>query len=352
MIVECAGDARAIGRAHGEGARALIQAGLERWRDAVGRSTGIPVSKYVPALVGGTGLMATTQRILPDLVTELEGIAEGADADFGEIAAYNLMDEQWWFDAGIAAVGEPGCSVIGARLTDSGTVLAQNMDLPGFMDGSQLMLHIHPDSGPAAYVLTAAGMVGLTGMNSAGLGVCVNTLLMLNHRADGLPVAAVLRGLLACQSLAEAERFLTSVPHASGQHYALADRTGLRSFECSAAGASASAPAGADRVLHTNHPLASRDLDPAAERQLGQAGRIDNSRARHAFLAGHASQAADAASVRTVLEDRTVPICVTPEPGHYSITFGSVLYLLGDQQAAEYCLGRPDASAWQQVPAF
>ena len=110
--------------------------------------------------------------------------------------------------------------------------------------------------------LTAAGMIGLTGVNAAGLGVCVNTLPMLNHSRAGLPVAFVMRGVLERTTAAGAAAFLETVPHASGQHYALAAADGVMGYECSAAGAVRSDD-GSGGLRHTNHPLRSGDLDPA-----------------------------------------------------------------------------------------
>src|SRR5689334_20083830 len=133
---------------------------------------------------------------------------------------------------------------------------------PEIMDAAQATVPNDDGEADAATVLTAAGMIGLTGVSVAGLGVCVNTLAMLNHSGDGLPVAFVMRGALSAGSVAGAARFLSRVPHASGQHYALADPDGVAGYECSAAGAVRSDGGGA-RFCHTNHPLASTDLDPS-----------------------------------------------------------------------------------------
>lgn len=41
-----------------------------------------------------------------------------------------------------------------------------------------------------------AGMVGLCGVNSAGVAISCNNLSQLNHKTSGLPVAFVVRGIL------------------------------------------------------------------------------------------------------------------------------------------------------------
>ncbi len=191
----------------------------------------------------------------------MRGIGEGAGVAFDRILALNLMDEEWWFTA--PAEPRDACTLIAVGPADGRpAVLAQNMDLPELMDGAQAIVRDDDGAGSGGTVLTAAGMIGLTGVNSAGLGVCVNTLAMLNHSRDGLPVAFVMRGVLAQGSVAGAAAFLGRVPHASGQHYALADPAEVAGYECSAAGAVRSDDA-AGRFCHTNHPLRSGDVDPA-----------------------------------------------------------------------------------------
>jgi hypothetical protein len=108
------------------------------------------------------------------------------------------------------------------------------MDIGSIYNGAQAVLHIQPDDAPEGLVFTFAGMIGLHGCNAAGVGVVVNNLAMLPHAAHGLPVAAVMRGILAQHSLEDAAAFVRSVPHASGQHYAVGSPEGLISFECSA----------------------------------------------------------------------------------------------------------------------
>src|SRR3712207_3437122 len=73
---------------------------------------------------------------------------------------------------------------------------------------------LDPPDGPSLLVLSSAGLIGLTGVNSAGMAICVNTLLMLRPNPDGLPVAAVMRHALAQRSVAEAQAVLETVPHA------------------------------------------------------------------------------------------------------------------------------------------
>lgn len=145
---------------------------------------------YASALLGQTSLMKAMALHTPDLHEEIEGIAEGSAQPFDRIAAYNLMDEQWWFDLDLGRIEtDRGCSLVGF-VEPGRTLLCQNIDLPTFMDGSQVILHLRPVDGAAQVILTSAGLIGLTGASAVGMGICVNALLMLNSNRAGLPVTA------------------------------------------------------------------------------------------------------------------------------------------------------------------
>jgi len=338
-IVECRGDGRERGRAHGEALRERIHGLLERWDTSAVARLGQPPQTLVSGLVETSGFVAAIERHTPDLLDEVRGIAEGSNVAFDRILALNLMDEEWWF----TAPTEPrnACTLIAAGPTEGRpSVLAQNMDLPERMDGAQAIVRYDNGKGDGGTVLTAAGMVGLTGVSSAGLGVCVNTLAMLNHSRDGLPVAFVMRGALAQSTVAGASKFLTRVPHASGQHYALADPTEVAGYECSAAGAVRSDP-GNGRLCHTNHPLRSTDLDPAVPSE----GR-GNSHVRLAAIEAAAPDVTTGADCERALADRDAPLCVVAEPGHPWLTFGSIWAELGASPQVRITPGPPDRTAW------
>ncbi|HTN97301.1 MAG TPA: C45 family peptidase, partial [Nordella sp.] len=199
-------------------------------------------------------------------------------------------------------------------------------------------------------VLSSAGMIGLTGVSRAGFGICVNTLLMLNHDKAGLPVAAVFRGALAQDSAEEAVRFLRSVPHASGQHYAVADKHGVVGLECSAQGATVSAAPDALSLIHTNHPLASADIEPASLAILEARGRVADSKRRLGFLDSRIAPIMTVEETKRMLADRTTPICILPTPERPGSTFGSVVFTLSGTPQALFCLGAPDTEAWHEIP--
>ncbi|TCG06755.1 hypothetical protein BZM27_24135 [Paraburkholderia steynii] len=356
-VIDCAGDGRSRGRAHGESARELVRRALERWADATMHAwhavREVPdIDAYAARLLAQTGLFDTVARVLPDLADEVRGIAEGAGVPLERVAAYNLMDEQWWYDLDALSAlptSEPGCSVIGLVGAES-TVLAQNMDLPAYMDGSQIVLRLRDVDGPEALVLSGAGLIGLTGINAAGVAICVNTLLMLRHNTAGIPVAFALRYALQQHTAGDALQVVQRITHASGQHYAIADRAGVSSIECSGDGGVLRAESRGNPLWHTNHPLYGSEVREESVVQLAASGRIHNSTERLAFLHERAPSLHGADDVKALLADPRTPLCMRPRGVSISQTFGSVLYRLGNRPEASFCLGKPGEARWQRVP--
>jgi len=257
-VLEISGAPRQRGRAYGEGLRALIAERDRSWRQQLETRTKISAADFIEDFLQRTNFVPAIDRWTPDLHEEVKGIAEGSGLDYRSILAAQFMDEEWWF----LRQFRNHCSSFGTAATvGQPALVGQTMDLPNWMDGFQTLLLIRGERpGPDAYVVTAAGMIALMGMNSSGLGVSVNTLMQLSSSSDGLPVAFVTRRLIETTELAAAADFLHQIRHASGQNYVLGDATGLRDFECSAGQIAEHRSAADGRIWHTNHPLVNADL--------------------------------------------------------------------------------------------
>jgi len=263
--IELRGGPRQRGRIHGETLRPLVREHLERWKDALQRDMNVDPDQYVTEFLADTNFLPAAQRWTPELLEELRGIAEGAGTDFRHTLVRALSDEEPWYrrERRLGAAGEKGCSSIGVDARPGHpTLIAQNMDTPRWWDGHQVLLHIiDPDSPVEVFAFTVAGKISLAGLNSAGVGVCCNTLSQLDYARDGLAEDFVVRGFLAKPSLEEGLRFMRTVKHASGQNYTVGG-PGSRAvnLECSAASVREFRPAQCnDRVYHTNHPLVNED---------------------------------------------------------------------------------------------
>jgi hypothetical protein len=312
------------GRAHGRALKTQAQAHLAAWLASLAEAGVGEPRAYVEGMLARTDFLGAIRALTPDLLAEVEGVADGAEAPFELVFALQLLDEEWAHRVRTrAAAGLEKCSSAAIAGPD-GAWIGQNMDLGTYTDGAQATLAIAADGGrPAAMVFTAAGMIGLMGVNAAGVGVCVNSLPQLPSAREGLPVAFVLRRLLQATSLDEAAGLVQALPHATNQHWLLAAPDGVRSFEASAAGVVEFRPAGFGWVLHTNHPL-------AAEGGAEDAGYRGNSQARLASLTARLTGApagfAPVAEALCACDDPRHPVCrAAGESALAGFTTGSMI---------------------------
>lgn len=343
--LQIGGSARQRGQQYGEGLRAAILERDSAWKAHIGRHSPIAPDEFIARHLQSTDYLAAARRWTPDLVEEVEGIAEASGLSFAHVFAAQLMDEEWLFWETLEKPHH--CSSLG--MAAAGFALAaQNMDLPCWMNGSQTLLHVTDETGLESLVLTAAGMIGLCGMNSAGVGVAVNTLSELPAAKDGLPVAFVSRGLLQRPNLAAARDFLLAVPHAAGQNYVLADRQTVEDYECSAEGKSRFIPRAArgQACWHTNHPLAGGHV--VHTQDVEATGGVANSKARMRTLddrfgakGGAWSIEAAQAALRS-RDDGRYPVSRSFEAhSHQGFTFASVIWELAPQLRAHVAPGPP-----------
>jgi hypothetical protein len=214
------------------------------------------------------------------------------------------------------------------------------MDLAAYTDGFQALLDVDDGDNPPALVFTAAGMIGLMGVNAAGVGVCVNSLPQLPSASEGLPVAFVLRRLLQARSADEACRFLTALPHATNQHYLIAGPGEVRSFEASSAAVVEYRPPERGRVLHTNHPLtdAPATPEPPSARENSVA-RLDSLQAR---LGAGRPGLSEIRAALSSSDDPLHPVC--REGGEAGFTTGSMISALSPDRVECWVSAGPPAS--------
>lgn len=347
-MVELRGTPKERGRAHGEALRAQIATVRAQWRESIAARFGVNPDSFVETFLAGTHFVDAMRRWTPSLIDEIEGIAQGSGRPLNETIAFQCMDEEWWFGAarfGPKPGAATGCSVIAsAGPGGHSPILAQNMDLHGYLDGGQAVIRISGGEEPDATILTICGMIALCGANDLGVGVAVNTLWQLPSAADGLPVACVVRSLLAQRSLDGAARWIERAHHASGQHYMIGDTSGFASFEASGSSVTA-VPLTPSTYVHTNHPLAvSSPPNPAEE----------NSRGRYQTLCHLvADKSLSVPEVEAALADRSGPhpISVRRDPNKpgRAMTFASIVMELGRPPKIRVAGGPPCSNAYHAL---
>ncbi|KAI4278926.1 MAG: hypothetical protein L6R38_005141 [Xanthoria sp. 2 TBL-2021] len=264
------------------------------------------------------------------MLTLRVGVAAGAGQSFSSILALNVRTE--------IAFGmfSDGCTALSWK--DGNTsLLAQNWDWQQEQEANLIRLRIKQVGKPNIDMITEAGIIGKIGLNSAGVGVCLNA-----TRAEGvdfgrLPCHLVLRRCLDSNSRAEAIAALKEAGVASSCHILVADLDGGTGIECSSADIILIPMCDKGRVIHTNHFVHEH---PGVEENV----LLKDSEARLARISVLVKTATpDVASIRRLLEDEDgYPISINRQRTHESTiaTLFSIVMRL-DKGYADVRMGRP-----------
>jgi isopenicillin-N N-acyltransferase-like protein len=331
-LVDLPADPAARGEAHGEALRDLIAEAFARWHDSLAIATGEDPHAWIRTFLADSDHRPAIERWAPSFLVEIDGIARGAGVDADEMYAFQLVDEQWSYEARRKANRAPEhehCSTLGIRAHGEAggmsTIVAQNLDLPPWWDGLQTVLRIADGEQPGVVLVTAAGFITMNGM-SADVAIGVNALPDVPSTTTGLPVAFAIRQALLEPTAELAVSYLESVTHASGQSYIVGDRTETIGIEADADGTTRFGK-GEDAVLHTNHAI----HRPSGERgQSLAAAALANTTARLAALEG--AELRDVETVTSALSCAPVLRVPTKELG--GITFATCVFELGDTAVA------------------
>ena len=353
------------GKIYGEKAKSNIAHIVEGWFEDLG-SFGqdsrtfkmLDKDNYLKAFFSETRYINQIEKWTPDFLEEIRGIAQGAEQPFEYILGLQLMDEEWIFGLR-RGLERPTtkCTAFGLPVTSDGNSYAgQNMDIGSWVDGRQALLRIMPHQtmdhhgtvyeAPESLVFTVTGCLGLNGLNANGLGITCNTVAQLNSSVSGLPVIFIVRAILEKRSLDEAEDFLRSIPHASGQNYILSSQGDMRCFECCGSSVVRYSPEHYQgNVFHTNHPLASKDITSPPL----VSSPVENSVARLQSICSRLGEASSSTTLQDAMaalashDDPANPVSrnVNNEGSSIGYTAGSAIYELGDRPRLHLAAGPP-----------
>lgn len=351
-LLVLSGTPRERGMHHGQQLAQQIAYTLRSWKADLGtyglEGNGVDdLDNYLAMFFKNTDFVSAIEKWTPDLLEEIQGIADGSNQPFEHILGLQLMDEEWLFGLENRRVRPTSkCTAFG--IPGQPTFSGQNMDINPWSEGKQIVLHTrNSGSFPDVLLFSIAGSIGLNGVNRAGLGVTCNTLASLKNGITGLPVLFVLRKLLQQTSIEEAVAFLERVEHASGQAYILSSRSEVRCFECSCAGVVEYSPRLSNgAVFHTNHALANASAAYRGRVSMASAySSIErlNSISRHL---GQNEQGAELTKIKAALsaqDDPKNPVSRTlnKDGDHISFTAGSSIYQMSDPPRLHLAAGPP-----------
>ena len=115
----------------------------------------------------------------------------------------------------------------------SSAYLAQNWDWQEEQQENLINLSIRQKGKPTITMVTEAGIIGKIGLNSAGVGVCLNAIRALGIDFQRMPCHLALRACLESSSVSEAVTILRKTGVASACHILVADPREAVGLECS-----------------------------------------------------------------------------------------------------------------------
>ena len=345
-VLTLEGPAIRRGRTHGQLLKPQILEAIKRWKADLS-FTGMDAEKYPHEFVQESGMLEAAKKWTPELLEEVRGVSEGSGVDFDTLFTWNCQDEDWWFrvfEKGVTLEKLWGhCTALGcSRERELPCMIAQNQDEPNYYDGLQVLLRIKREESDT-YVFTAAGMTGaLSGMNKS-LGVCVNSLLDLNHSKSGLSGDFIVRELLAQPTFDDATDFLHKVKHASGINYVVGGPDEAVDYECSGNKVSQFIPHdGSRRVYHTNHSLANDDKRSPLPRNFEELFSGTNARFRYLESQLKDARPVTVEKIQSILASHEIPICShnTHEP-RGSSTAGSLIMVFSPKPELLFAMPPP-----------
>lgn len=165
----------------------------------------------------------------PDLIEEMQGIADGAGLDFNTILTLNCRSEIMFAKSEAA---EDACTTIGVppeASQDGHTYLAQNWDWWSLGYGTTVILEVEQKPFAKALIITEAGLVGGKGLNEYGIALSMNAMSVKKGKV-GVPLQVLLRGTLSCKTMSKAIDAIAKANRAGSACVGLAGSDGLLLF--------------------------------------------------------------------------------------------------------------------------
>ena len=357
-VVDLAGSPREMGIAHGRALRDLI-------REFVAEAAPLHQANNALLRVGRNALDGFCLRNLghlekhsPDLVDEMRGIAEGAGVPFADILFLNSFLELEDLRApGLGARILPdslwGCTTFNVRpeaSADGRAYIGQNYDMERAYEKYLCLLRLRPENGPEALAVSFAGILGLCGLNSAGVGIVINKVTCTDAR-PGVIYPMVLRKALAGARIGDALGAVIFSSRASGMNYQLA---GDGAAFCAEASATAYHLLEFEHaVAHTNHFVAEPMRRFETPHWLSHGGSMVRKQVADRFLASHRG-ALTPDLLRDLSRDHTNhPRCICahgfPDQGE-QIAFHTVFAVIMDPAAGwmDFCPGNPCVNEYER----
>jgi len=322
-VVKLAGSPYDMGYAHGERFQDEIRRFTEERVRLCGSIewTGRQLPRHA-VIALAEACAAEHQAYAPDLMAEMQGIADATGLTLAELVINNGFTDFIDTIYRLGDITQPAAApplvadnctafmVPRCRSATGAAFFGQTWDMHASATPYVILIHGQPDDAPAFLTFTVTGCVGMIGMNSAGITVGVNNLMATDGQI-GVTWPFVVRKILQQRDLDAALECLTGARLAGAHNYMLMDSQG-RGFEVEAMSSTHHVhELAGETISHTNHCLIQKNLDVARERPPDSQNSSENRLRRANELL-----AKDAISIDDLmaLTRDEVAICTRPQP--------------------------------------
>jgi isopenicillin-N N-acyltransferase-like protein len=277
-LVELDGSAFDQGQQHGAALRAQIAHNLDVYYDRFLREGHLETDE----------VRRRASRLVPLLETDsdyfdaLRGVAKAADQALIDIAMLNVRYELLYYQYSVLPVGGPdGCTafaLLPEATTNGHLLIGENWDWIPEVQGAVLQT-------PDTLSFTEAGIVGgKIGLNSSGIGLCVNGLLSTDDdwTQPVKPFHVRCQEILRSHTLEAAASVVSGMRRACSTNFLLAQAPDQAANIEAAPGTSCAFGAADGTLVHTNHFLEPEHLgveEPDSERRPHSYTRLARMRA-------------------------------------------------------------------------
>lgn len=231
-LIEICGSHHEMGRQIGEAARAQVQNSAANARILIDAAYNSLELTWEGAKIQARKYLPFAEERYPQYVTELRGIAEGANVPFDDIMVLNAM-EAVTMDA-LHLTRCTSMAVNDERTADGHVLAAHNEDWIPEDENDVVIISAKPDKEPPFLAMTYGGLLPNVGFNAYGIAQLIDSVYPGDSRI-GIPRLVVARAVLASRRISGAiGRAL--VPHrAAGYNHLLVHESGeIYSIEVSA----------------------------------------------------------------------------------------------------------------------
>lgn len=297
--LELEGPPRKVGFDHGRLLGDRIAVSIDHYRTSFEKQAGL---EWSTALVLASALTPTLRERAPDLVEEMEGIAQGSENPLEVIVALNARTGLLRTTPAAVENAEAECTTgaaLPAKTKDGHTILFGNWDQNVRCLENSAVLEVRvPDRLPVLF-LTEAGILMRTGFNSAGIGITGNSLAseLDGTVAGGIPWPIVRRQVLQQDRISEALKVVFESPRAHSGNHVVADAEGFAVDLEATPGEVFTITPEDDLVFHSNHFISPGACARVSDRQVG---RSPSTLYRVSRLAEGVKAAGDQVTIETI----------------------------------------------------